>query len=409
MVIIRPAHFFLVSSLRMLHLSYIVRRKTAANPPIIKSALQRLRNPLLPLPFLKNMPGLRWTTLAAGLTVIVLLYADARGAEVFTKDQGLSGSVVGVTAEGVEFETIYGKGAILIRWDDIEMIRSDKAFLVLYGEDAEAIGRIWGFENGDLIIGESRAAAIRIPVGRIHRSLTRDQYEASRLEWLRARYRYWSANFDLAFALTDATTDTTSFATALELRRQKKPSDFFFGAYYFYGTAKKSGESRSTTENRVLGRSRLDRDLSERTFAFGQLTAEYDEIQRLSLRTDPVVGIGYRFIDSEKLTVSGRSGPGYVYQRYFGGDTEDYFTILFGGNLEAELPYGSTLKCGAEYLPAVSDWKDNYLIRAVADWTMPLLGWLDFKVTVFETYNNKPPPDIERNSFTTTAGLSFRF
>jgi hypothetical protein len=40
---------------------------------------------------------------------------------------------------------------------------------------------------------------------------------------------------------------------------------------------------------------------------------------------------------------------------------------------------------------------------------MPLLSWLDFKVAVFETYNNKPPPDIERNSFTTTAGLSFRF
>ena len=51
-----------------------------------------------------------------------------------------------------------------------------------------------------------------------------------------------------------------------------------FGAYYFFQSSKKSGESRVTDENRLLGRARLDRDLSDRTFAFGQITAEYDEI-----------------------------------------------------------------------------------------------------------------------------------
>ena len=358
------------------------------------------------------MPNLyrpKWTSLVACLAAIILTVSNASTAEVFIKDQGLEGSVVGVTAEGVEFETVFGKGVILIQWSDIEMIRSDKEFLVLYGEAEEAVGRIWGPDNGELIVGPNRATAIRIPVGQIYRSLTRDQYENSRLEWLRARYRYWTANYDLAFAFTDATTDTTSFSTALELRRKKKPTDFFFGAYYFFGSTKESGGSRATTENRVLGRTRLDRDLTDRSFAFGQVSAEYDEIQRLSLRTDPVVGLGYRFVAREKLTISGRTGPGYVYQRYFGGDTEDYVTILFGGDLEADLPYGSKFRWSAEYLPAVPDWKDNYLIRTTADWTMPIIGWLDFKIAVFDTYNNQPPPDTDRNSFTTTAGVSFRF
>ena len=99
-----------------------------------------------------------------------------------------------------------------------------------------------------------------------------------------------------------------------------------------------------TDENRLLERTRLDRNLSDRTFAFGQINAEWDEIQNLSLRTDQVVGLGYRFVDRETLTLSGRSGPGYVYQRYFGGDVEDYFTILFGGDLEADLPYSSKFR-----------------------------------------------------------------
>jgi hypothetical protein len=147
------------------------------------------------------------------------------------------------------------------------MICSDQEFLVLYGEAEEAIGRIWGLENGELMVGQGRATAIRIPVGRIYRSIPRDQHEKSWQEWLRARYRYWTANYDLAFAFTDA-----------------------------------------TTENRLLGRTRLDRDLTDRSFAFGQVSAEYDEIQRLSLRTDPAVGLGYRFVAREKLTISGRTG-----------------------------------------------------------------------------------------------------
>jgi putative salt-induced outer membrane protein YdiY len=198
-------------------------------------------------------------------------------------------------------------------------------------------------------------------------------------------------------------------STALELRRQKKPTDFFFGGYYFFKTSKESDKSRVTDENRLLGRARLDRDLSERTFAFGQITAEYDEIQDLSLRIDPVVGVGYRFVDREKLVISGRSGPGYVHQRYFGGGIEDYFTILFGGDLEADLPYGSKFRWRAEYLPEVSNWQDNYLIRTTANWTMPIIGWLDFKIAIINTYNNRPPDDTDPNTLTTTAGLSFRF
>ncbi|UCD82520.1 MAG: DUF481 domain-containing protein [Desulfobacterales bacterium] len=408
MGIIRPFLFGVVECLISKYTGVMFGRKTVITPRSAKNTFQFRRHPIISTTLL-NLRGLRRTIPTALLAAALFPATEAWTAEVFTKEQGLAGSVVGVTAEGVEFETIYGKGAILIQWSDIEMIRSDKEFLVLYGEYEEALGRIWDLVNGELWVGSSRAGATRIPVGQIHRSVTRDLYEKSRLEWLRARYRYWTANFDLAFAFTDATTDTTSFSAAFELRRQKKPTDFFFGAYYFFGSSKKSGESRVTTENRFLGRTRLDRDLSDRVFAFGQVSAEYDEIQSLSLRTDPIVGLGYRFVKREKLSISGRTGPGYVYQRYFGGDTEDYFTLLFGGDLKADLPYGSKLRWFVEYLPAVSGWKDHYLIRSVADWTMPMTGWLDFKIAFFETYNNQPPPDTDRNSFTMTAGLSFRF
>ena len=355
------------------------------------------------------MTVLAWAFSSICLAGIVLTILEASAAEVFAKDKVLEGSVVGVNAKGVKFETIYGKGAIVIPWADVEQIQSDKEFLILLVETGTVSGRIWGLEDDQLLVGDSIENSTRIPIEQILRSITREQFDTSRLDRLRVKYRYWTANFDLSFGFTNSTTDTTSLATALELRRKKKPWDFFFGAYYIYQTSKESGESRQTDENRLLGRTRLDYDLSERTFTFGQITAEYDEIQSLSLRSDPAAGIGYRFVNREKLMISGRTGPGYVYQRFFGGDTDNFFTILFGGDLEADLPYESKFRLGVEYLPEVIDWKDSYLVRSFADYTLPIIGWLDFKISFLNIYNNSPPEDTERNTFTTTAGISFRF
>jgi putative salt-induced outer membrane protein YdiY len=331
------------------------------------------------------------------------------GAEIAVKGQDLEGSVVGFTADGVEFETVYGKGAIVIPWADAERLKSEREFVILYGEEELAIGRAWGLKEGKLLVGESPEKATEIPVEQISRSLTREKYESSRLEAMRVRYRYWNANFDLAFSYTEATVKTNAFAVGLEFERKKKPTELFLGAYYRYATTQPQGEEEIKNEDRIFGRGRLDYTISDRLFSFGALTAERDEIQQIKFRTDPNAGLGYRFIKRENLVISGRVGPGYVYQKYYDGQTNDYFTILFGGDLDANLPYGSKLRIRVEYLPAVNDWTDKYLVRGGLDFTVPIIGWLDFKFTVFDIYNSEPQPGTQRNSFITTAGLSFRF
>ena len=83
----------------------------------------------------------------------------------------------------------------------------------------------------------------------------------------------------------------------------------------------------------------------------------------------------------------------------------NFFTMTFGWDLEAELPYSSELRWSVDYLPEVTDWKGNYLIRTSTDWTLPINGWQDFKIPVFEIYNNRPPADAYRSTFSATAGL----
>ena len=73
-----------------------------------------------------------------GFVLVVLLQAllaaaVAGAAEVRVKGHELEGKVVGVTPDGVEFETVLGKGAIVVPFADVEELTSDQTFVVLHG------------------------------------------------------------------------------------------------------------------------------------------------------------------------------------------------------------------------------------------------------------------------------------
>ncbi len=333
----------------------------------------------------------------------------ARADEVVVKGTRLEGTVLGVTAAGIRFETSYGKGAIQIAFADVQALTTTKAFVILYGEDGETRGRLWGVRDGRLLVGPDPAVATSVPVASIQRSLTAEAFDASAMERLRAETRFWTGRLDLGWAYTNATTDTNNISVGAELRRTTAVSKLIMRGDYRLGTERKSGQARTNVENRLAGGIRYDHDLIGRFFGFGEVTGEYDEIQQLSLRTIPTLGLGYYILKSDELKLDVRAGGGYVYERFFDETSNDYFTATFGGGVEAALPLGSTLEARIEYLPSLEDWVGTYLIRGRASWRIPLLSWLDFKLTVTDDYTSRPAADTQHNSFTSLAGLSFKY
>jgi hypothetical protein len=361
-----------------------------------------MTHPTFPLPSFRIVPVLL-------LLACLGWPAPAAADEVVVKGTRLEGTVVDVTASAVRFETSYGKGVIEIAYPDIQAIHSDTAFVILLGDDGEVRGRLWGVQADRLLVGPDAAAATPVPVARIQRSLTAEAYATSAFERLRARTRFWTGHLDLGFAYTDATTDTLNFSLAAEARRKTERSRLILGGSYLLGTQRKSGENSQTLENRLAGRLRYDHDLVDRLFGYGEVTGEYNEVQEISLRVIPVLGVGYRILQTDRLTLEARVGGGYVYQRFFDATSDDYFTASFGGGLDLKLPLDSTLEARIEYLPSVEDWVDNYLVRGSVRWRMPLLSWLDFQLTVQDDYSSRPAEGTQPNSFTSLAGLSLRY
>lgn len=348
--------------------------------------------------------------LLSALCLAALPTAAARADEIEVEGKPMSGKVVRATSKGLEVKTTYGKGNVLVAYEDVTALRTDAPFTVLHGDDGEAIGRLVGVRAGALLVGDDAADATAIPVDTLHDSVTQTQFDESELLQLRSSLRYWNAHYDLAFAATDATTNTMAFATGLEVERKKSPTRLLFTGGYRFGTEDDPDQDgESTTQNELLGTARGEYDLTPLIYTFGAGAAEYDEVESLSLRATPKAGFGLHVIKTEEHTWDVDLGGAWVYERFFGGEDNNYFAIAFGSAGTFTLPFGSTLTIRGEYLPAVDDWKQDYLLRGSAALLFPMTDWLSFKSGIVDQYDNTPAEDSSQNSLTGTAGLALVF
>jgi len=356
----------------------------------------------------------QYAIVALGLALV--LPAPLLADTVTVKGTALKGKVVGVTPDGIDFETDYGDGVLKIPYGDIEHLATDDNHYVLHGEDALTEGRLIGVVDDNLLVGDDPETAERISTGVILESYSEEKFETSRWSRLQSDFRYWNVNFDLAFALTQATIDTSAFSTVLELRREKDPTRIRFGASYRLSTTKDRSKNllpgqgkKETLENEIRGWWRSEWDLAKRIYWYSEMSAEYDSVERLSIRLDPTVGAGYRIFEHDKGWLSGDVGFGYVYQRYFGGDTEKYPALALGLETDWDLPFDSHFNWWIRYLPSLEDFVNVYLLKTEASLTVPIIEILAFKFTVGDIYNSSPATNSRNNTFTTTAGLSFTF
>jgi hypothetical protein len=337
--------------------------------------------------------------------------------ELIVKGNTLTGSITGVsdqeigdaTVRCIDLKTDCGTGKVSIPVRDIERLSADGTFHVLYGDDAEVVGRLTGIEDGKLLVESASGTVERVDAGDIHSLLSAKGYDSSSLASLRSRYRFWRANFDLGFAATRATTDRTSFGLGLAANRRKAPTRFTLALGYRYGTEKKQGDPSTTVEDEIRGGLKGEFDLTPKWFLFAAGDATYDAIQRLSIRGVPQLGVGYRFYETKKGHLQVQAGGAWIYERYFGGDDQDFVSVAFGSELAQRLPYGAEFLWTTGYFPAVADWMNDYLFRTEASLAAPILDFVSAKASVLDEYDNTPAAGTDRNKLAVLIGLSLVF
>jgi hypothetical protein len=354
-------------------------------------------------------PGIVRTAITMIPCIALLFTAGAASADEIEVDGAvLRGTIDAISADGVAFTPEFTKSSIAVPFAEIDAIRSDSAFLVLYGEDGEANGKLLGIDDGSLLVGDDAATATRVDIATVYSGFGIDG-SLSRLEKLRSQWRYWTAAFDAGFALTNGTTDTSNTALGFRSERRKPGTRFLLGANYLLGTEKQKGQSENTLNNEVHGNTKAEYDLTPKWLLIGAFDAEYDEIERLSYRFIPKAGIGYRLHKSDKGFFQLEGAPAYVGERFFGGEKSNAFAVSFGAEGEYELPYSALLAGRAEYLPAVDDWGGDYLLRSEISLTMPIVSLLNFRAVLADQYDSTPAAGNDYNELQVTLGLSVVF
>ena len=330
--------------------------------------------------------------------------------EIVVQGDKLRGTVVTVTSKTVVFETRYGKGNIEIPIEEVQSITTEKDYVFSHGDDDTTQGRILGVEEGVVLVGPEGSDPVRVKTGDIQLVQSREAYEESPLAAAKSKLRYWSGNLDLGFSLTQSTVDSTSFGAGLGVKRVKAPTRFSFDSGLTYATQKKRGETETKLSDQLFGKVRQEYDLTPSFFGYGNGWLEYNGIQRLSVRGIPEAGVGYKFWKSEEKDstdfFAGTIGGSWVYEKFFGGLDQDYFAVSFGLQAQVPLPYGSKFTGSVSYLPSVSDFTNDFLIKSEAAVLFPIYKQLSFKFSIANDYDNTPAPDTSFNYLTTLIGLS---
>ena len=229
--------------------------------------------------------------------------------QVTSKGTVLKGKVTGLSSGGLVFEPEYGKGVLTIDWKDVEDVKTETPFQVLYGDDLELDAPLQGFSDGKVLVGGDPTTATAIPTADLHSAIALGPDGLTWQDKTRSYFRYWDGSLDLGLNLQQATTDTFGFLIGMNTTRTKGPTRLIFAANYRYSTQEKRGDSKSTTiEDRAFGSMRGEYSFTERFYGYGSGDATYDAIQKLSIRGIPKAGLGYLFWE-EKLDETKREAP----------------------------------------------------------------------------------------------------
>ncbi len=357
-------------------------------------------------------PGVPFTSaaIAAAFAVLVATTA-ARADQVTVKGTVLRGKITAISSSCVTLETEYGKGAIAIDWKDVENLESDDSFQVLYGDGRATEAPLRGFTDGKLLLGTEAEAAAPIDVKDVFAGVPVGPGGPGFRDRLRDYWRYWDGSFDAAANVQKATTDTVGFLLGFGTTRTKDPTRLILGANYRYSTQKEKDEDKSTIEDRAYGLIRGEYSITPRVYGFASGDATYDAIQELSIRGVPKLGLGYlvweeKLDDTKRNFVSVEAGGAWVYEAYFGPDHNNFFALALGAAAGYHLPFGAHFGWRVDYLPAVDDFLNDYLLRNELALTLPLLDPIAAKLSLVDEYDSTPSEDSDKNSLYFTSGLS---
>ena len=264
--------------------------------------------------------------------------------------------------------------------------------------DVEAVGKLAKETNPE------NAAEIeeRLLAYRAERKRLRDEAAAAERARLAAAkfWQNWKGEGQIGASQSSGNTESVGLSAGIALAR--KGIDW---THKFRAQADYQRTNGKTSVERYLGEVEPQYRINDRTFAFGLGRWEHDRILGYDTRWNLSGGLGYKVVDTKKMTLSLKGGPAFRQTDFVNGEEDTELTALAG--LDFGWQISPTLRLTQVASTIIGE--TNGSTSSQTALSAKLTGALSARIAYSAQIDTSPPPGIESVDTQTRFTLVYGF
>ncbi len=337
----------------------------------------------------------------------LLLAAVLARADQITMNNGdrLTGAIVKSDGKTLTIKSDMA-GVVGVPWSAVQTIASTTPLNVALRDGGTIIGPVT--TAGDKVEVQTKDAGT-VTVAKEAIQAIRSPDEQAEIERLRnpRLLDLWSGFFDAGIAATRGNSSTTTINIGMDAVRKTSRDKIEATLTSLYATNKTSGV-KVTTADAVRGSISYSLNVSQRAFAFGFLSPEFDKFQQLDLRMVVGGGLGYHVVKSERTSFDLFGGATLNKEFFSNGLHRTSGELLGGEELVYKLSRSTLLHERLAFYPNLTD-TGQYRMNFDTDAVTSINKWLAFHLTLSDRYLSDPVFGAKPNDLLLTTGIRLTF
>jgi putative salt-induced outer membrane protein YdiY len=321
----------------------------------------------------------------------------------------LTGSVVKSDAKTLTFKSELA-GVVTVPWESITVIDSKEPLNVTLKAGTVLVGPVTT-EGPAFTVQTANAGAVKTEKAAVSAIRSQDEEKAYQAQMERLRNPrlsdLWAGSFDTGFSLARGNADIQTFtlgANAARATTRDKIAVYFTSIY-----AKNRNLGRFlTSANAVRGGVAYNVNINPKFYVFAQTDQEFDEFQRLDLRSVFGGGAGYNFIKNETTTFTAFGGGTFNREFFSTGLRRSSGEIMGGQELNLKLNKTTAFRERVVFYPNLT-FTGEYRLQADAGLVSQFARWLSWQITASNRYITNPAPGAKTNDLLLTTGVRLVF
>jgi len=214
----------------------------------------------------------------------------------------------------------------------------------------------------------------------------------------------WIVSIGGGLSLTGGNTESNSYNLSFSVTHDPKKKNLF-KAEGLYLRSDADGEAIADRLNTSL---RDEYTLWPHSYAFAQIGYQKDRFKDVDYLVAPGVGFGYRFVETEWMSLAADASLGGAFERLTDLEATSDLALQAGQRFEWKISGSSTLAQKAAALWKTQDFGDAYY-RLEISLATAVARKLELKLTFADDYKTRPPrPELKKNDTAFLAALVYK-